>query len=103
MVWKIHPCTTFDYRRFHPPLALRARKLRLPSSRQRWRTTEAYKGGALGHALADVVVEDFCMNRCGMHGSTRVKKGSNAYAGWVPASQCPVSAAVPEADCGTTD
>ncbi|XP_059281620.1 protein EXORDIUM-like 2 [Lycium ferocissimum] len=48
----------------------------------------------------DVAVEDFCMNRCGMHGSTRMKKegkfASFAYA-WVgnSASQCPGQCAWP--------
>lgn len=46
---------------------------------------------------SDVAVEDFCMNRCGMHGSTRMKKaGKFAYA-WVgnSASQCPGQCAWP--------
>ncbi|KAG5612673.1 hypothetical protein H5410_023954 [Solanum commersonii] len=45
----------------------------------------------------DVGVDDFCMNRCGMHGSTRLKKaGKFAYA-WVgnSASQCPGQCAWP--------
>lgn len=46
---------------------------------------------------ADVAVEDFCMNRCGMHGSTRVKKGSKFAYAWVgnSASQCPGQCAWP--------
>ncbi|XP_016432511.2 protein EXORDIUM-like 2 [Nicotiana tabacum] len=47
---------------------------------------------------ADVAVEDFCMNRCGMHGSTHVKKiGSKFAYAWVgnSASQCPGQCAWP--------
>ncbi|XP_027368389.1 protein EXORDIUM-like 4 [Abrus precatorius] len=48
---------------------------------------------------ADVVVEDFCMNQCGTHGSGRVNKRSGkkiAYA-WVgnPVTQCPGQCAWP--------
>ncbi|KAG9144285.1 hypothetical protein Leryth_016939 [Lithospermum erythrorhizon] len=40
---------------------------------------------------SDVLVEDFCMNRCGSHGWTRGKKGMKFAYGWVgnSASQCP--------------
>ncbi|XP_009621840.1 protein EXORDIUM-like 2 [Nicotiana tomentosiformis] len=47
---------------------------------------------------ADVAVEDFCMNRCGMHGSTRGKKKGSKFAyAWVgnSASQCPGQCAWP--------
>ncbi|XP_055834238.1 protein EXORDIUM-like 2 [Solanum dulcamara] len=45
----------------------------------------------------DVAVDDFCMNRCGMHGSTRVKKGGKFAYAWVgnSASQCPGQCAWP--------
>lgn len=45
----------------------------------------------------DVAVEDFCMNRCGMHGSTRVKKGGRFAYAWVgnSATQCPGQCAWP--------
>ncbi|KAK4365161.1 hypothetical protein RND71_016519 [Anisodus tanguticus] len=45
----------------------------------------------------DVAVEDFCMNRCGMHGSTRVKRGGKFAYAWVgnSAIQCPGQCAWP--------
>nr|XP_043616636.1 protein EXORDIUM-like 2 [Erigeron canadensis] len=45
----------------------------------------------------DVFVEDFCMNRCGTHGSTRVNKGHNFAYAWVgnSATQCPGQCAWP--------
>ncbi|XP_009631998.1 protein EXORDIUM-like 2 [Nicotiana tomentosiformis] len=46
---------------------------------------------------ADVAVEDFCLNRCGMHEWTRGKKGSKYAYAWVgnSASQCPGQCAWP--------
>ncbi|TKY74383.1 EXORDIUM 2 [Spatholobus suberectus] len=55
-----------------------------------------------GHAIHvvltsdDVAVEDFCMSRCGTHGSGRVRKRRVAFA-WVgnPIAQCPGECAWP--------
>lgn len=46
---------------------------------------------------ADVNVAGFCMNRCGVHGSTRVNKGHNFAYAWVGNSgtQCPGQCAWP--------
>ncbi|KAL8199733.1 hypothetical protein R6Q57_013301 [Mikania cordata] len=46
---------------------------------------------------ADVGVAGFCMNRCGTHGSTRLRKGHNYAYAWVgnSATQCPGECAWP--------